>query len=75
MVTMDLKDFYLNTPMERPEYIQIKMSEIPEDVIQEYKLKDIVKADGYVYCQVKKGMYGLPQSGIIAQDLLEEQLA
>ncbi len=38
MVTMDLKDFYLNTPMERPEFIQIKMSDIPEVVVQHYKL-------------------------------------
>ena len=51
------------------------MSDIPEDVIQQYKFQDIAKADGYVYCRVEKGMYGLPQSGIIAQDLLEERLA
>ena len=75
MVTMDLKDFYLNTPMERPEFIRIKMSDIPEDVVQHYKLQDTAEADGYVYCRVEKGMYGLPQSGIIAQDLLEERLA
>ena len=48
------------------------MSDIPEDVIQHYKLQVVVEADGYVYCQVEKGMYGLPQAGIIAQDLLEE---
>ena len=51
------------------------MSDIPEDVIQHYKLRDIAEADGYIYCRVKKGMYGLPQTGIIAQDLLEERLA
>ena len=68
MLTMDLKDFYLNTPMER-------ILDIPEDVIRKYKLQDIAKADGYVYCQIKKGMYGLPQLGIIAQDLLKERLA
>ena len=32
MLTMDLTDFYLNSPMEQPEYIRIKMSVIPEDV-------------------------------------------
>ena len=50
MITMDLKDFYLNTPMERPEFIRIKMSDIPEDVTQHYKLQDTVEAYGYVYC-------------------------
>ena len=58
MRTMDLKDFYLNTPMELPEYIRIKMSDIPEDIIQQYMLQDIAKADGYVYCQIINGVYG-----------------
>ena len=31
--------------------------------------------DGYVYFQVEKGMYGLPQAGIIAQDLLKDRFA
>ncbi len=33
--------------------------------------------DGYVYCEIQKGMYGLPQVGIsiIAQELLKERLA
>ena len=73
-LTLDLKDFYLNTPMERPEYIRIKLSDIPDDVIDRYKLREIVDADGYVYCRVEKGMYGLPQAGIIAQKLLEDRL-
>jgi hypothetical protein len=72
MVTMDLKDFYLNTPMECPEFIQIKMLDMPDDVIQHYYLWSIVKMDGYVYCRDKKGMYGLPQAGILAQDLLDK---
>jgi hypothetical protein len=54
MVTMDLKDFYLNTPMERPEFIQIKMSDIPEDVIHQYKLQDIVKRMGTSTAESKK---------------------
>ena len=35
--------------MARPEYIRIKLSDIPEDVIERYKLRDIVDTDGYVY--------------------------
>jgi hypothetical protein len=75
MLTLDLKDFYLNTPMARPEFIRIKLADIPEDVIECYNLREIVDADGYVYCRVEKGMYGLPQAGIIAQqELLEDRL-
>jgi hypothetical protein len=50
MVTLDLKDFYLNTPMARPEYIQIKLADISEDVIQHYILQELVNDDGYIYC-------------------------
>ena len=30
--------------------------------------------DGYVYIKVRKGMYGLPITGLIAQELLEKRL-
>jgi hypothetical protein len=74
-IMVDIKDFYLNTPMKRPEYMRIKLSDIPDEIIDEYKLRELVDEDGYVYCEITKGMYGLPQAGIIAQDLLAERLA
>jgi hypothetical protein len=42
---------------------------------KQYNLRAIVTEDGFVYCEICKGMYSLPQSGIIAQELLEELLA
>lgn len=74
-VMLDVKDFYLNTPMERYEYMRLKLTDIPEEIIIEYNLREIATEDGYVYCEIRKGMYGLPQAGIIAQRLLEERLA
>jgi hypothetical protein len=71
---MDIKDFYLNTPMTRPEYMRLKLSDIPEEVIEHYNLRNIATPEEYVYCEVNKGMYGLPQAGIIAQELLEKRL-
>jgi len=38
-MTIDIKDFYLMTPMERKEYFRIKMELFPEDVIDEYNLR------------------------------------
>jgi hypothetical protein len=32
-------------------------------------------SDGHVYVEVQKGMYGLPQAGIIANQLLAHRLA
>ncbi len=73
-MTLDVKNFYLNTPMERYEYVKIKIEDIPEEIISEYQLRDKVTTDGYVYVEIRKGMYGLPQAGILAQQLLEERL-
>jgi hypothetical protein len=74
-VTLDIKDFYLNTPMKRYKYMRLKLADIPEEIIEEYKLREIVTDDGYVYCEIRKGMYGLSQVGLIAQELLEQQLS
>jgi hypothetical protein len=49
--------------------------DIPEEIMRESQLQELVTVDGYVYCKKTKGMYGLPQSGIIAQELLAERLA
>ena len=63
-MTIDIKNFYLNTPMERFEYMQLKLADLPDDVIKHYNLEDKVTPDGWVYLEVRKGMYGLPQVGI-----------
>ena len=72
-MTVNIKDFYLTTPMERPEFMRLKLSDIPGNIIDLYKLRDIAH-DGYVYTRIQKGMYGLLQAGIIAQKLLEQRL-
>ncbi len=69
-MTIDIKDFYLNTPMAQCKY----MRGMPNDVIKHYNLTDLVTPDGYIYCKIKKGMYSLPQARIIAQQLIEKQL-
>eukprot|EP00804_Cyclotella_cryptica_P004958 CCRYP_014075-RA/>CCRYP_014075-RA protein AED:0.08 eAED:0.06 QI:0/0/0/1/1/1/2/0/1100 len=65
-MTIDIKDFYLNTPMARPEYMRLKLSDIPAAIIDLYKLRDIAQ-DGYVFVRIQK-------AGIIAQQLLEQRL-
>jgi hypothetical protein len=32
---IDIKDFYLNTPMKRPEYMRIKIADIPDEIIEQ----------------------------------------
>ena len=74
-MTGDIKNFYLNTPLKRMEYIKLKLTDIPQEVIKEYKLKDMSSNDGSIFMEVSKGMYGLPQAGLLAQELLQERLA
>ena len=73
--SFDVKNFYLNTPMERYEYMKIPIAQIPEEIINEYKLRNKVHTDGSVYIEIRKGMYGLPQAGMLANKLLKRRLA
>ena len=71
---LDLKDFYLNTPMDRPEFLKMKLSNFPADVIEHYNLNEKADSKGFIYVRCERGMYGLPHAGIIAHKLLEERL-
>ncbi len=72
--TIDLKDFYLNTPMERPEFMRMKLADLPQDFTKMYNLHDLVDNQGHMSIRIQKGMYGLLQAGILAQELLEKRL-
>ena len=52
----------------------MKLENFPEDVIEHYNLREKATPDGKVYVEIRKGMYGLPQAGILAQKLLEKRL-
>ncbi len=67
--TIDLKNFYLDTPMPDPEYVCIKLSDIPDKFIKEYNLSGRDQ-DGWIYFEIRQGCYGLPQAGILANNLL-----
>ena len=70
--SIDIKDFYLNTPMPRYEYMRLKLRNLPDDVIRHYKLANIATKDGHIYTEIRRGMYGIPAAGILAQQLLEK---
>jgi hypothetical protein len=48
-IMIDIKDFYLQTPTERAEYMRLKILDIPEEVIHHYNLMSLVTQDGYTY--------------------------
>ena len=68
---VDIKNMYLATPMDRYEYMQMPIELIPEKIIIQYDLKVKCK-NGYIYMQIERGIYGLPQAGILANQLLRK---
>ena len=73
-LSLDIRDFYLETPMKRPEYMKLPIDIIPQEIIDQYNLLPLVHTDNHVYLEITKGMYGLPQAGRIANDQLREHL-
>jgi hypothetical protein len=45
----------------------------PEEIIQKYNLNALA-VDGWVYIEIRKGMYGLKQAGLLANQLLQTRL-
>ena len=71
--TIDLKNFYLDTPMKDSKYVRIKISDIPVKFCDKYDLQGRDR-NGWIYFEIRCGCYGLPQSGILANNLLRERL-
>ena len=61
---------FLNNPMACCEYMKIPLSWFPQDIIDRYKIMDLVDKDNFVFVDIRKGMYGLNQSARIAFDRL-----
>ena len=51
---------YLNTPMERPEYLRMKIKRFSEDVVEQYSLKDKVKVH-HMYVWITSRWYHCPK--------------
>eukprot|EP00804_Cyclotella_cryptica_P003430 CCRYP_002088-RA/>CCRYP_002088-RA protein AED:0.24 eAED:0.23 QI:0/0/0/1/1/1/2/0/894 len=70
----DIANFYLMTPLKRPEFAKVRLADIPAEIIELYNLDQLASPDGWIYVRVTRGMYGLPQSGSLGHDLLEQRL-
>ena len=71
---ININVFYLGTPLIMYKYIHIAITLIIDDIIQKYNLLPLVR-NGFIYLEICKGMYGLPQSRRLANILLAENLA
>ena len=55
-------------------YIRIHKRYFLQQFIVQYKLKDLINKDGYIFCQINRGMYGLKQAAILAYKQLVKRL-
>jgi hypothetical protein len=56
-MTMDISNFYLMTPLHLPEFIRMKLSNLPDEVIEEYKLREKATTNDSIYIKAKRSMY------------------
>jgi hypothetical protein len=74
ILVIDINNFYLNTPLGRFEYMVINLLSLPQETIDKYDIIDLSQ-DEKVYIEIQKGMQGLPQAGILANELLQRNIA
>ena len=70
---IDIKNMYLQTLPKVYEYIRIPRKLVPQAFIDEYGLESKIH-NKYLYCEIRKGIYGLPQAGKLASTLLKQRL-
>jgi hypothetical protein len=72
--TADIKNFYLNNPLRHFQYMKIHKSKIPKEIQDEYNTHTMEDETGHIYFEIRKGMYGLKEAGIVAWQALVRHL-
>jgi hypothetical protein len=73
MMMMDIKNYYLGTPLPRFKYMKTLLSRFMGEIVDKYNLGALA-VDGWVHIEIRKGMYGLKQAGLLANQLLQTRL-
>jgi hypothetical protein len=53
--------------------MKMLLSRFPEEIVDKYNLRALA-VDGWVHIEIRKGMYGLKQAGLLANQLLQTSL-
>ena len=69
-IAYNICTYYLATLLDYPEYFKIKLTDIPQEFTDDYNLHDYVHK-GWIYFEIRNGVYGPPQSDSLSNDLLE----
>ena len=62
----DIENYYSNNDLLHFQYMRIHSKYFTPEFLQEYDIDEITNRDEYVYCEIKKGMYGLKEAGCVA---------
>jgi hypothetical protein len=54
--------------------MRMLLSRFLEEIVSKYSLKALV-VDDWVYIEIRKGIYGLKQAGLLANQILQKRLA
>ena len=60
---IEISNFYLSTNVPYHQYMQVHPSKILKEIWDEYDIN--IAPDGFVYLEIRKGMYGLKESGVL----------
>jgi hypothetical protein len=71
---LDIKNYFLGTPLKYFQYMRDHPSSIPQEIWDDPGYSIFVAA-GYIYLEIRRGMYGLLEAAIIAFNQLVTKLA
>jgi hypothetical protein len=60
--------------MTRFEYMRLNVSMLPDEIIKQYNPHELATPDVWVFIEIRKGMYGLKQAGILTNKRLTKHL-
>jgi hypothetical protein len=70
IMCLDIKYFYLTAAMDYYEYMKIPLALFPEWIKKQYNLN----TRAFVFLEIRRAVWGLPQAGILANKLLQKRL-
>ena len=68
--SLDIKDHFLQSLLPDAEYMKIHSKYFFEDIKSQYDIDTLIDTDGYVYCKIVKGMYGLKQAAKLGRETI-----
>ena len=69
-----IRKYYLEAPIGHSEYTRLHIRLITPDINVHFNLNVLVYQDGWIYMEIIRGVYGITQVGILANNLIQQHL-